>query len=124
MLGLLGLMLTASAAGAWRAKEKAQVNRWERDYHREMDGTNLDRQYHLFSIYSGGRDENGNKLTEPHKNPQEVYRLVKKQLEKEGIRYYHGEGLSNLRECVFNEKGELVSIAGRKYDRERNRLIY
>lgn len=124
MLGLLGLIATASLAGAWRASEKAQINKWENDYHREMDGTNIRRQDDLFLIYSTGKDEDGNPLTEPHKAPQEVYRLVKKQLEKEGIRYYHGAGRSNLKHCVFNEKGELVSINGHKYDRERGRVIY
>lgn len=122
MLGLLGLMLTASAAGAWRSNEKAKIAKYEREYEEKRRGTDLSRQYQLFTLYARGVDPQGNRIKEAHKYLPEIRRLVKLQIAKEGLRYYN-EGQWNIDNCTFNENNELLTISGKKFDRRLGMVV-
>jgi hypothetical protein len=86
--------------------------------HEWYHNTNMDRQRELYNLFWTGKDVNGNEITEPCFHPKEIQRLVKIQMEKEGYRYDNFLNW-NLEHAVFNEKGEIVSVAGYKIDRTR-----
>lgn len=116
MFGFLGLLGCVALGGIWKAQSKTEINRVSREERRISEGTNYSRQLELFALYQAtGKDEQGNPLTEPHRHPAEVQRIVKKQLEKEGIRWYNGNQW-NMDNCVFDDEGHIISISGRMID--------
>lgn len=123
MFGLIGFILTVSAGAAWRANDKASRAKYRREWHETYDGTDLEKQYHYFSMFAGGLDPQGNKIKEAHKYQPEINRLTKLQLEKEGIRYYDKNSW-NISKCTFNENNELLTVGGKKFDRRLGRTLY
>lgn len=99
-----------------KAQSKAEINRVNEEERRITAGTDYGRQLRLFTLYQAtGRDEQGNPLKEPHRHPKEIQRLVKIQLEKEGIRWYN-ENQWNMDYAVFDNEGHIISVAGRMVD--------
>lgn len=100
----------------WNSIDKRDLKNAKDHAHKVYHDTNLGRQLDIMQVFNKGVDLNGNLLSEPHSHPKEVQRLVKKQLEKEGIRYYN-EGYWNLDLCAFDNEGNLISCAGKKPNR-------
>ncbi len=114
---LLSLLGSLALGAVWKIDNTIETNKIAKQAYNDYHDTNYDRQLELFAHYQAtGRDINGNELIEPHYHPKEVQRLVKNQLEREGIRYINTNQW-NLDHCVFDNEGRIVSVAGRRVDR-------
>lgn len=123
MFELFTLIGCAALGGMWKARENAERKRVNEEERRKTEGTNYSRQLTLYARYMAtGCDEQGNPLKEPHKHPAETMRIVRKQLESEGIRWYN-EVQWNMDTTVFDEEGHVVSIGGHIVDRETGRYL-
>lgn len=120
---LLSFLATLAFAIIWKIGDKIDNNKIAKQAHEFYHNTNYDRQQELYAYFkTTGKDLQGNDLTEPHWHPKEIQRLVKKQLEAEGIRYINDLNW-NLDHCVFDKEGNIVSVAGNRVDRLTGRYI-
>lgn len=100
-------------------RDNAKADKIAHDWYH---GTNFSRQLELYHLFSTGFGLDGKEITAPHKCPKEVQRLVKIQLEKEGIRY-HNQNFWNLDHAVFDGEGNLVTLCGRRVSPTTGQII-
>jgi len=115
---LLSFLATLAFAIIWKIGDNIDNKKIAKQAHDFYHNINFSRQQDLYSYFSStGKDLQGNELTEPHGHPKEIQRLVKKQLESEGIRYMNDLNW-NLDYCVFDDEGYIVSVAGKRVNRQ------
>lgn len=115
LLGTIGLAAVAAGVNTHEKIDNARIDRQEREL---MSGTDRDRQTRLYvQFLKRGVDVDGNPIKEPHEYPKEAMRLVKRQLEKEGIKYYN-YSMWRLDNCIFDDEGHILSCGGYKFNRE------
>lgn len=101
----------------WNIGHKSDQKKADEYAYDAYHNTDVLRQMRLYDLFSTGVGLDGKPIEEPHSHPKEIQRLVKIQLEKEGLRYYN-KVTWNLDYAVFDDEGHIVSVAGKRANRQ------